>query len=141
MRGLAGLLYLVPSLALAETLAESGSPTTPARAPSPLGGGVLLETAGGLVLILVLIFALGWLLRRYGRLPMSSKGEIAILGGVSLGPRERAVILRVGATRLLVGVAPGRVQTLHVLDAEEAAGESAGRFAPQLESALAEREK
>ncbi|WP_260293502.1 flagellar biosynthetic protein FliO [Sedimenticola hydrogenitrophicus] len=130
-------LLLVPLIAPA----EAERPAAPALAPSPLGGGVLLETAGGLVLILALIFALGWLLRRYGRLPMSSKGEIAILSGVSLGPRERAVLLRVGTTRLLVGVAPGRVQTLHVLEEGEATDETDERFAPQLETALAERKK
>jgi flagellar protein FliO/FliZ len=101
----------------------------------------LLETAGGLVLILVLIFALGWLLRRFGRLPMSSKGEIAILSGVSLGPRERAVLLRVGNTRLLVGVAPGRVQTLHVLDDVDTQRETSERFSGQLDSVMADQEK
>jgi flagellar protein FliO/FliZ len=130
-------LLLVPLIASA----EAERPASPALATSPLGGGVLLETAGGLVLILVLIFALGWLLRRFGRLPMSSKGEIAILSGVSLGPRERAVLLRVGNTRLLVGVAPGRVQTLHVLDDVDTQRETSERFSGQLDSVMADQEK
>ena len=32
-----------------------------------------------------------------------------------MGPRERIVLLEVGETQLLIGVAPGRIQTLHVL--------------------------
>lgn len=83
---------------------------------SPLGTGALMETAGGLLFILALIIGLGWLVRRYGRLPVAGKGMVTILGGVSLGPRERAVVLQVGDARLLVGVAPGRVQTLHVIE-------------------------
>ncbi len=83
---------------------------------SPLGTGALMETAGGLLLILALIIGLGWLVRRYGRLPVAGKGMVTILGGVSLGPRERAVVLQVGDARLLVGVAPGRVQMLHVIE-------------------------
>jgi flagellar protein FliO/FliZ len=130
-------LLLVPLIAPA----EAERPASPALATSPLSGGVLLETAGGLVLILVLIFALGWLLRRFGRLPMSAKGEIAILSGVSLGPRERAVLLRVGNTRLLVGVAPGRVQTLHVLDDVDTQHETSERFSGQLDSVMADQEK
>jgi flagellar protein FliO/FliZ len=96
---------------------------------SPLGTGALMETAGGLLLILALIIGLGWLVRRYGRLPIAGKGIVTILGGVSLGPRERAVVLQVGDARLLVGVAPGRVQTLHVIEGSvdqvtEATGEA-----------------
>ena len=62
------------------------------------------------------LIGLGWLVRRYGRLPVAGKGMVTILGGVSLGPRERAVVLQVGDARLLVGVAPGRVQMLHVIE-------------------------
>jgi flagellar protein FliO/FliZ len=39
-------------------------------------------------------------------------GEVA---DVPLGQKERAVLLKVGATQILLGVAPGRVNTLHVL--------------------------
>jgi flagellar protein FliO/FliZ len=38
-----------------------------------------------------------------------------VLAEVRLGPKERAVLLKVGATQLLVGVGPGRVNVLHVL--------------------------
>ncbi len=124
---------------LAQAAAEKSSTAT--LSPSPLSGGVLLQTAGGLLLILGLIFAIGWLLRRFGRLPLASKGDITILSGVSLGPRERAVLLRVGDTRLLVGVAPGRVQTLHVLDKAEGPDGSVEAFSGQLKTELAEQEK
>jgi flagellar protein FliO/FliZ len=116
--------------------AETEKPVSSGLAPSPLGGGVLLETAGGLLLILALIFAISRLLRRFGRLPMASKGDIQVLSGVSLGPRERAVLLRVGGTRLLVGVAPGRVQTLHVLADADTANQTDVRFSGQLESEM-----
>jgi len=130
---------LMPLIAHAQVDAEK--PVTPTLSSSPLSGGVLLETAGGLLLILGLIFATGWLLRRFGRLPMASKGDITILSGVSLGPRERAVLLRVGDTRLLVGVAPGRVQTLHVLDATDTSDEYAEGFSGRLKSEMTEQAK
>jgi flagellar protein FliO/FliZ len=105
---------------------------------SPLAGGALLETVVGLLLVLILIIGLGWLLRRYGKLPAAGKGMVSILGGVSLGPRERAVVLQVGEARLLVGVAPGRVQTLHVLGSggDSAPPREAEVFSRQLESQL-----
>ena len=106
---------------------------------SPLGVGAMMQTMGGLLLILVVIFALGWLFRRFGKLPHAGKGMVTVLGGVSLGPRERAVVLQVGETRILVGVAPGRVQTLHVLDAvpdraeQGQDGEFRGRLQAEME--------
>ena len=92
----------------------------------------------GLLLILALIVALGWLVRRYGKLPSAGKGIVTVLGGVSLGPRERAVVLQVGEARLLVGVAPGRVQTLHVLGADGDAMAPGGTevFSRQLQTQL-----
>jgi flagellar protein FliO/FliZ len=38
-----------------------------------------------------------------------------VLAELPLGQKERAVLVRCGATQLLLGVAPGRVSTLHVL--------------------------
>ncbi|MGD8930953.1 MAG: flagellar biosynthetic protein FliO [Chromatiales bacterium] len=78
------------------------------RELTPLGVQSLLQTGGGLLLILLLIFVGAWLFKRYGQLPTLGKGLIRILGGVSVGPRERVM--------LLVGVAPGQVRTLHILD-------------------------
>ena len=82
---------------------------------APMGMQSLLQTGGGMLLILLLIFTGAWLFKRYGQLPVLGKGLIRILGGVSVGPRERVVILEVDNTRLVVGVAPGQIRTLHVL--------------------------
>ena len=35
-------------------------------------------------------------------------GAIDVLADVRLGPKERAVLLKVGTTQILIGVAPGR---------------------------------
>lgn len=39
-----------------------------------------------------------------------------MVGGINLGQRERIVIVQAGSDRLLVGVAPGCIRTLHVLE-------------------------
>ena len=62
------------------------------------------------------MLALAWLVRRFVQVPGAGKGLVQVLGGVSLGSREKAVLVRVEGHRLLLGVAPGRVQTLLVLD-------------------------
>lgn len=89
---------------------------------SPSAAGGLVQVIFGLIAVLALLLVSAWLLKRYGgRLPGAGGGgggaALRVLGGVSLGARERAVLLQVGDKQLLVGVAPGRVQTLCVLDA------------------------
>lgn len=111
--GTVSIFLFYPSVTMA---VGEGEKAAAKSLQSPLGSMALIETLAGLLLILLLIFGLGWLLRRFGRLPMKGNAMISIIGGVSLGPRERAVLLQVEDIRLLVGVAPGRVQTLHLLD-------------------------
>ena len=41
-----------------------------------------------------------------------------VVGGASVGTRERVVVVEVEDARLVLGVCPGRVQTLHVLPAD-----------------------
>ena len=92
----------------------------PIQITQPLSPGVssgnLVQVTLGLLLVLAMIVGIAWLLRRYGRLQSAASGSLKIIGGLSIGPRERVVLLQVGDTQLLVGVAPGRVQTLHVLN-------------------------
>lgn len=94
------------------------------------GAPVTLESAGGLLrvvlaLIIVLAAVLGtaWMSRRMRGLAAVRGRSLEVLGQLPLGPRERAVLIRVGDQQLLLGVAPGSVSKLHVL--EHAAGESA----------------
>lgn len=84
--------------------------------PAALGSGQLLSLVGSLVLIVVLIFALAWLMRRFTGFSGTADGHLQILGGLAVGQRERVVLLKVGNRQLLLGVAPGRVNTLQVLD-------------------------
>lgn len=83
---------------------------------SPVNTGAMLETLLGLVLVLACIAFLAWLLRRTGRFNSAASGEMKIIAGLSLGPRERAILLQVGEKQILVGVTAQQVQTLHVLE-------------------------
>ena len=85
-------------------------------AADPISMASLWQLTLGMLLVLALIVGLAWLLKRTGRFQMAAGGGLRILGGLSMGARERVVLLQVGETQLLVGVAPGRVQTLHVLE-------------------------
>jgi flagellar protein FliO/FliZ len=86
---------------------------------SPLGAESLLSTVGGLLLVLAIIIGGAWLFKRYGQLPMGGKGIVRVVGGASVGTRERVVVVEVENQRLLLGVAPGQVRTLHILQGPE----------------------
>ena len=119
---------------LAAAIGGSAAAEEGARGAARLGGASapqVLEAVAGLAVVLVVIFALAWAVRRFARLPGGGKGLVRIVGGVALGSRERAVVVAVGGTRLLLGVAPGQVRMLHVLPPEE----PTGGFATELELA------
>jgi flagellar protein FliO/FliZ len=124
-------VFLAAPLLLAGA-ARAAPGDAPARlVESPLSTSNLIETAVGLVLVLGIMLGLAWLAKRYVQMPGIGKGQVQVLGGVSLGSREKAVLLSVEGRRLLIGVAPGRVQTLLVL--QDAPGQE--DFAERLEAA------
>lgn len=86
------------------------------RADTAVDLSALLRLTLALGVVLAAILALTWLLRRVGRLSRSANGQLRILGGLPVGNRERIVLVQVGKTQLLLGVAPGQVQTLHILE-------------------------
>jgi flagellar protein FliO/FliZ len=120
--------------------AEEALPRAQAAGADPLAVGNLVQLTLGLLAVLLLLGGLAWLLRRSGRFTTGMHGALQVLGGVSMGTRERVVLLQVGRQQLLVGVAPGRIQTLHVLDEPIDIRESAARpkagFAQALDMAL-----
>lgn len=124
-------LLLLPTMAY--SVVESDGKTAPKIAVSPVGMETLFSTIGGLLLILVLIFGIAWAFKRYTHLPKGRGQNMRVVGGVSLGPRERVVVVEIDDTRLVLGVAPGRVQTLHVLGEKK---REASDFADQLENEL-----
>ncbi len=86
--------------------------TTPA---SPSGG--LLKMLLGLVVVLAVMAGLAWLLKRLLPGAGGSHSVARIVGGVSVGSRERVVVVEVADRWIVVGVAPGSVSGLANLDA------------------------
>lgn len=99
------------------------------------GSTVIWQTAFWLLVIVALILAMGWLARRFSTLAnLNSQGRMKVLATLPVGNRERVVLIQVGQQCLLLGVAPNKVNTLHVFDR---ADESCVQL-KQAESAVAE---
>ena len=98
------------------TLAALGAGRPAATPPDPVGAGGMAQVLLGLLLVIGMIVGVAWLARRFGHIQTDATGALRVLGGLSMGPRERVVLVQVGDQQLLLGVAPGRVSTLHILD-------------------------
>lgn len=85
-----------------------------ADAPLPGDGAGLLRATLGLALVLAVIFAIGWLMRRVAP-ARGGQGPLRIVGAQALGARERVVLVEVGEQWLVLGVAPGNVRGLATL--------------------------
>lgn len=86
------------------------------RLVEPFASGQIAEIVVGLFVVLFIIGIVAWFVRRVPGLSVSTDGRLRVIAGVSVGQRERIILVQVGEEQLLVGVAPGRVETLHVLN-------------------------
>lgn len=94
------VVALLPSSALAEAAAVADA------------GGSVLQMLLGLLAVLALMVGSLWLLKRLTQ-PRGVTGNLMrVIAGAAVGQRERVVLLEVGSTWLVLGVAPGAVSML-----------------------------
>lgn len=104
------------SMLLSSLLATAAAPAQKIgqHAPSSPGiGGALV----GLILVLGLILGLAWLLKRLpgAGLGMRPAGQMRVVSMLSVGAKERVVVIEVGTQQLLIGVTAGGITALHTL--------------------------
>jgi flagellar protein FliO/FliZ len=109
--------------------ALAAQPVVPAPIASPVSLGGMLQVLLGLGLVLAAVVGSAWLLRRFSPGQIGAGGAVKVIGGVALGPKERLVLVEIGETWLVLGVAPGQVNTLHTLAKPEG-----GAFAAEMPS-------
>lgn len=91
------------------------NPATVAHA-APVGAGSIGGALLALVLVVGLILALGWVARRMpGMRAGNRNAALRVVDSLTLGPRERVVVVAVGETQLLLGVGAGGTRMLHTL--------------------------
>jgi flagellar protein FliO/FliZ len=121
--------------ALAET---TGVAQTTRTKPSVVGSDNVISVVFSLLFVVAVIFMLAWVMRRMGAASMKPNSLLKTVSSLSIGQRERIVLVQLGEQQLLLGVAPGRVETLHVLESplEVNQGDSSisGSFADRLKS-------
>lgn len=104
--------FLLPWNAAAQQAVSQGAAVVPV---SPISLGGMLQVLFGLLVVLAVVAATAWLLRRFSLGQHAMGGAVRVVGGVALGPRERMVLVEIGETWLVLGVAPGQVSALHTM--------------------------
>lgn len=95
--------------------AQSTGASSPQALPPASGLESLLHMLGGLVVVLLLLFGLLKLLRRFGAGQAAAGGVMRLVAGLSVGTRERVVLLEIGDTWVVLGVSPNQINALHTL--------------------------
>ncbi|WP_410497438.1 flagellar biosynthetic protein FliO [Chitinibacter sp. S2-10] len=106
------------------------------------GVGSLLQVLLALALVLGLIVAAAWLMRRFSLVPGAGSGHLRVVSGVMVGQRERVVIVEIEGQWLVLGVTGEQVNVLHKLDKPEGvdvAAPALPAFAQWLQAALEKR--
>ena len=119
-------------LAPAVRAADAGAGNVP-----PDLGTSALQMVFGLLLVLGLLLGTLWLLKRISQPRGNVAGLLRVVAGVAVGSRERVVILELGNSWLVLGVAPGQVSTLAEIPRQEVPAAPAPRdFVGQLAERL-----
>lgn len=84
--------------------------------PKTIGARDFLLTFVFLILVIGIILLLSWLFRRFGFMPSKSGHFIQIVSSLSLGPKEKLILVDIHGQQILLGICPGSIQKLLILD-------------------------
>jgi flagellar protein FliO/FliZ len=99
--------------------ADAVPPAPTLQSSAPDLGSSALQMVLGLIVVLALLLGALWLLKRISQPRGNVAGLMRVVAGVAIGPRERVVILELGNSWLVLGVAPGQVSTLAEIPRQE----------------------
>ena len=97
-------------------IAQAAPFAAPEQVAPPHANMGALRVVVALLIVVGAVIIAGRFARRMRGFGGGSAAGLEVIGQLPLGPRERAVLIRVGERQLLLGVAPGQVRTLHVFE-------------------------
>lgn len=118
----------LPSVGLFATLPAFAQAS--ANVPG-VGTESFLQGLIGLSVVVALIIAAAFVLKRLNVVgsPANAAG-MKIVAGLSVGPRERILLLEIGDSWVVVGVTASQMRTLHTLPKGEVSGDSQATRVP-----------
>lgn len=74
--------------------------------------GSFFQVLMGLLVVLGLMAGIAWMLKRFNIARIAGNAPVKVVGGVSVGNRERVLVVEVAGQWIVVGVAAGQVSAL-----------------------------
>ncbi len=99
--------------------AAPGATVPPVTMPAGSSTNSLLQTLFALILVLAVLGALAWFLKRYGPKVGGGNANLRVVGSLNLGGRERIVVVEVGNEWIVVGASPGRINALATMPRQD----------------------
>lgn len=103
-----------------------------------VGLSTVADVAVALGLVVLAIIALAWALRRLQGGAAAANAQLRVVAALSVGPRERVLVVDAAGTQLLLGVTATRISLLHEFPQPVVATERpvATEFAARLRQAI-----
>lgn|GEM_PF-1642681 len=87
----------------------------PVRPDTLVSPESMVQMIVALIVVVLIIFGLSVLIKRFSLVPGSSSGMIKILGGLPLNNKDRLLLVQVGDEQILISASPGRIAKVHDL--------------------------
>ncbi len=91
----------------------------PKQTVRTVSSGDMLHWSVGLLIVLSIFFLCVWAMRKLSGITVNGAEKMRVVGGLSLGMREKVILLQIGKKQLVLGVTPGRIDALHVLEGDD----------------------
>ena len=78
-----------------------------------------IKVVFSLAVVLVIFYVFVYVFKKYVGGPLKSNSSIRMLGGISVGNKEKIIIVEAGKVNLLVGVSGYGITKLHQFDENE----------------------
>lgn len=93
------------------------------RKPSGSTRSAITKAIGGLAFVLIIITVIAYFAKRMGITGLSQGRGMKLRESLSIGAKERLVIVDYAGERLILGVSPGQVNLLKIMEAVDASDE------------------
>ena len=99
--------------------AVAATPAANAATTAPASPGSMLQVMTGLLLVLGVLVAAAWGLKKFGAGKHANPGAIRVVGGLPVGNRERILVVEVADQWIVVGVTPTTITALSTMPKQD----------------------
>ena len=85
---------------------------------SPISAPDILNLIFGLLIVIIIFLCVAWFLKRLTGGNIASRGYLKVVDTLHLGTREKIILVRAVDSYLVLGISPGNINSLHVVQGQ-----------------------